>query len=100
MSNAQKPQGRPFSLDRYRAEAKGDPFELWLDADKSIVVQRPTGDQIFDAEEAFRTGTSREALKALCGDKADEVLSLLGSEDAAVMRAVAEDMQGHFGLSG
>ena len=98
MSNAQKPQGRPFSLDRYRAEAKGDPFELWLDADKSIVVQRPTGDQMFKAEEAFRSGTSRQALEAMCGDQAQELLDALGPEDAAVLRAVAEDLQSHFGL--
>ena len=98
MSNTPKPQGRPFSLDRYRSEAKGDPFELWLDESKSLTVQRPTGDQMFAAEEAFRSGTSRQALEALCGDQADEVLTVLGAEDAAVMRAVVEDMQEHFGL--
>lgn len=98
MSNAPKPKGKPFSLDRYRAEAKGEPFELWLDDEKSIKVDRPTGDQMFEAEEAFRTGTSKQALEALCGNKATELLEVLGSEDAAVLRAVATDIQEHFGL--
>jgi hypothetical protein len=98
VSNTPKAKGKPFSLDRYRAEAVGSPFELWLDDTTSIKVDRPTADQMFEAESAMREGTSRDVLAALCGDKADELLKAVGPEDAAVLRAVVEDIQEHFGL--
>ena len=95
MSNTRKPTAKPFSLDRYRAEVKGEPFVLWVDDETKIEVQRPTGDQIFAAEEAR---TSKAGLRAMCGGQADELLDVLGTEDAAVMSAVLEDMRQHFGL--
>jgi hypothetical protein len=98
MGNTQKPKGRPNSLARYRAEVKGEPFTLWLDDDKTLVIPRPTGDQMLDAEEAVHRGTSRDVIRALCGDQADELLEVLGDEDAAVLRAVATDLQESFGL--
>src|SRR5205085_9967732 len=95
VSNAQKPNRKPYSLDRYRSEAKGDPFELWVSDSESIVVERPTGDQMFRLESAT---SSKEVLRILAGDQADALISVLGTEDAAVMREVAKDLQEHFGL--
>ncbi len=96
--SAPKAKGKPFSLERYRAEAKGEPFTLFIDDNNTIVISRPTGDQMFDAEEAMRTGTSRDVIVAIAGDQADALFEALGSEDAAVFLAVVEDMQKHFGL--
>ena len=98
MGNTRKPTGKPNSLDRYRAEAKGEPFVLWLDDDKKIEIPRPTGDQMFEAEEAYQSGTSKDVIIAFCGDQADALLDAVGKEDAAVMMAIAKDMQEHFGL--
>lgn len=103
MSNAQKAANGGFSLARYRAEAakvgdkKGD-FVLDVDVDNQIRVPRPTGDQILNAEEALRNGTSRDLIKALCGDVADDILEVVGPEDALVLRKLGEDMQSWFGL--
>lgn len=95
MSNAVKAKGKPFSLDRYRAEAKGEPFVLWLDDDHSIEIPRPSGDTLMDVEEA---SNSREIISMLCGDKAGEFLAVVGKEDFAILQAVSKDMQEHFGL--
>lgn len=95
MSNARKAKAKPNSLDRYRAEVKGEPFVLWVTDEEKIEISRPTGDQMFEAEEA---GNSREIIEALCGDQAEEFLAVIGKEDAAVMAAIAADMQETFGL--
>jgi hypothetical protein len=97
VSNAVKAKGKPFSLDRYRAEAKGEPFVLWLDDEHSIEIPRPTGDTIMDVEQA---SNSREIITLLCADKADEFLAAVGKEDAGVLKAVSIDMQEHFGIGG
>lgn len=95
MSNARKPSGKEFSLARYRKEATGEPFVLWLDDDTSIEVPRPTGAVLMDVEEAT---SSREIIERLCGDKAKEFLAAVSDEDFEVLRAVSQDMQQHFGL--
>lgn len=98
MSNTRKPKKRQkasYSLDRYRSEAKGEPFVLEVDEDRKIVIERPSGDVMMDVEEAR---TSREILMLLCGDKADEFLEVVGPEDFEVMQSISEDMQEHFGM--
>lgn len=95
MSNARKPQGKPNSLARYRAEATGEPFVLWLDDDKNIEIPRPKGKAMLAVEEAT---SSREVITLLAGDQADELLAIFEDEDFAVMQAVSKDMQEHFGL--
>ncbi|HEY9408818.1 MAG TPA: hypothetical protein VIP77_04485 [Jiangellaceae bacterium] len=98
MGNTRKPTGKPNSLDRYRAEAKGEPFVLWIDDDEKIEIPRPTGDQMFEAEEAYRSGTSKDVIYAICGDQADALLEVVGKEDHAVVASIAKDIQEHFGL--
>lgn len=103
MSNTPKAGNGHFSLGSYRAEAakrgdKNGDFVLDVDTDKSISIPRPTGDQMFEAEEAIRAGDSKAVLRALCGGQANEIIDLLGSEDAAVLRMFGEDLQKHFGL--
>lgn len=101
MSNAKAPGNGHFSLASYRADAakKGDKkgeFVLDVDTDKAISIPRPTGDQMFEAEEAMRSGNSKNVLQALCGDQADEIIDLLGPEDATVLAAFGTDLQKHF----
>jgi hypothetical protein len=91
---ASKP-GKNKTWDQYVAEAKGEPFVLPVGEDQRIEIPRPTGDQMFAAEAAT---SSKDILRALCGDKYDEVLELFAGADAAVMRAVMNDIQEHFGL--
>lgn len=99
MSNAKRPQGKQNSLARYRSEVKGDPFVLWLDDDETITIPRPTGDQMFEAEEAFRAGTSKDVIRAFCGpDLSGPFLDAVGKEDASVVMKIAEDMQKKFNL--
>lgn len=99
MSNTRKPKDGAFSLDTFRREAKkdieGGAYVLRLDVDKVIEIPRPTSDQLFDLEES---ANSREALRAMCGDQADEVLDILGPEDPKVTQRVVESMQEFFGL--
>lgn len=97
MSNKRKPQTK--SLAHYRSSVKtGEPFTLPIDEETSIVIERPTGDQILDAEACLRAGDSRGFLEEIAGDVADELLDVLGAEDFDVLRAVARDIQKHFGL--
>lgn len=95
MSNTPTRGNGHYSLDRYRSEAKGEPFVLDVDVDTAISIPRPTGDVLMDIEEAR---TSREVIRLLAGDQADELLRILGPEDYTVMQQVSEDMQRHFGL--
>lgn len=91
---ASKP-GKNKTWDQYVAEAKGEPFALPVREDYKIEIPRPSGEQMFAVEEA---NSSKEILQALCGDKYEEVLELFEGADAAVMRAVMNDMQEHFGM--
>lgn len=96
MGNSKKPAVK--SLEHYRAKVKGEPFVLPIDEEKSIVIQRPTGDQVFDAEDALRNGNSREFLRAVAGDVGDELLEVISGEDFKVVQAISTDIQKHFGL--
>lgn len=98
MSNTQKPKGENYSVAKYRAEAKGEPFVLELDNDESLTIPRPSGEQMMDAEEAIALGSSRAILEAICGEKTDALLEAVGSEDYKVLRAVSNDIAKHFSL--
>jgi hypothetical protein len=95
VSNTQKRGDGHYSLDKYKSEAKGEPFVLDIDVDTSIVIPRPTGSVMMDLEEAR---SSREIIRHLAGEHADALLKVLGPEDYTVMQGVAEDMKKHFGL--
>lgn len=96
MGNAKKPAVK--SLAHYRDKVKGEPFVLPIDDEKSITIQRPTGDQVFEAESALREGNSREFLLAVSGDAGEELLEAIGGEDFKVVQAISTDIQKHFGL--
>ncbi len=95
MSNTKAKQNGHYSLAKYRAEAKGEPFVLDVDESTTITVPRPTGAVLMDVEEAT---SSRQIIKLLAGDQAEEFLKIVGDEDYTVLQAVATDMQKHFGL--
>lgn len=101
MSNTQTPTNPPRSLERYRqdaakqAEKAGGPFRLHVDDDNVIEVPRPNGATMFAVEEAT---SSKQVIRLLAGDRADELIGIFEGEDFAVMTAVVEDMQQHFGI--
>lgn len=84
-----------YSLPRYRAEAKKEPFELVIDKNTSIVIAQPSGEDLLAAEQAT---SSREAIKILAGDQYHELMKALGAEPAGVLKAVIADIRDHFGL--
>lgn len=98
VGNTRKPGKKPNSLERYRSEAKGEPFVLWLDDENTLEFPRPTGNQMLDVEDVLQNGTGRELLAALCGDKFDQLIEVVGDDDADVLAAIVSDMQKHFGL--
>lgn len=100
MSNGKKRGDGHFSLADYKKKVQGDPFVFDISTDESITINRPSGDQVLDAEAAMRDGDSREVIRALCGDVAADVLAVVGPLDAAVLKSFSTDLQEHFGLGG
>lgn len=95
MGNTQKRKDGGFSLVKAKAEARGEPFPLDLDAETTVLIPRPTGGDVFALEE---TNSSRETLTILCGDHADAVFDALDDADFEVMGELSKAMQKHFGL--
>ncbi len=95
--SAPKRKDGGFSLVKAKAEARGEPFPLDLDADTTVLIPRPTGGTLFDIEEAT---TSREVLALLVGDgdHADAVFAALDDADFEVIGELADAMKKHFGL--
>ncbi len=93
--SAPKRKDGGFSLVKAKAEARGEPFPIDLDADTTVLIPRPTGGTLFDIEDA---GTSREIVALLCGDHADAVFAALDDADFEVVGELAEAMKKHFGL--
>jgi hypothetical protein len=93
---------RSYRLERYRAEATKEPFELVVDgidgadgADTSIVITQPSGADLLAAEQAT---SSKEAIEILAGDQYDALMTVLRDEPAGVLKAVVADLRDHFGL--
>lgn len=96
MSNARRAAAPPNSLERYRKDvAKETPFVLFLDDDKKLEIQRPTGKTVLALEHVT---SSREGIELMCGDQADELLKVVEEEDFAIMAAILKDIASHFGL--
>lgn len=95
------PSNPPTSLERYRAQAAkkaeklGGSFQFHVTDDEVIEIKRPTGDVIFEVEEAT---SSREMIRLLGGEHADRLLEIFGGEDFEVMQAVSDDIMKHFGI--
>lgn len=98
MGNTQRRADGTFSLADYKKKVEKDakPFNLVVDTDRTITIGRPDANQMFDAEAAMQAGDSRGLITAICGEQADEILDLFGSEDFAVLGAFGEDLQKHF----
>lgn len=98
MANTKAKANGHYSLDKYVKEAEGEPFVLDLSADRSLTIEPPTGDQMFDAEAAMGAGDSRAVISALCGDAAKELLAVTGPMNSGVIKGIAKDLADHFGL--
>ncbi len=95
MANSQKRKDGGFSLVQAKAEARGKPFPIDLDADTTVLIPRPSGGSLFDVEEA---STSREVLAIMCGEHAGAVFAALDDADFEVVGELAEALKKHFSL--
>lgn len=87
--------GKTYKFNRYRSEAKADPFDLETEDGKMISIAPPDGDTVLDIEESR---SSRRTLELLCGEQFDAVYELIRHEPASVLNSLVNDMVGHFGL--
>lgn len=95
MGNTPSKGSGHYSIADYQKKAKREPFKLAVDAETTITIEPPTADGMFEAEQAF---TSKDAMRAICGDAAEEILDLFGPLPAEVFEAFSKDLQKHFGL--
>ncbi|WP_242882577.1 hypothetical protein [Actinomadura litoris] len=86
-----------YSMARYRAEARREPFPLELDNGDILAIVPPKSGKVLELTPALSTD---EVLRRLCGDSYDALVAAVGEEDAGVLVAIMKDMQKHFGLGG
>lgn len=99
MSNTRKATQKTYSLDKYRKDATKAPFPLEVSEDRTIFIGRPTAETMLDVAEKFSEADAsniREILRALLGDKHDEVMELIKDEDFGVMMALVADLGEYF----
>lgn len=87
---------KTYKFNRYKTEAKADPFDLETDDGQTISIPPPDGDTVLEIEESR---SSRRTLELLCGEQFDAVFDLVRHEPASVLNALVNDMVVHFGLS-
>lgn len=95
MSNTKRATNGSYSLKKYRAEAKGEPFVLDVDENSSITIPWPTVETTLAVQDAE---SEREGLEALCGEQAKKILDLVGDDNYLVLQGLVNDMLKHFGL--
>ena len=86
---------KTYSLARYRAEAKREPFVLEVDEKTSIIINQSSSAALLRVEQAKN---SEEALKILTSEQYDALIRTIGDEDAGVLKALVRDLREHFGL--
>lgn len=86
--------------DQYNDEAQGEPFELPVSADHTIVITPPSGAGIIQFNNAARSGDAEAMLAGIVGEQFGELKKLLtrpGSHKA--MDNLIYDMMIHFDLA-
>lgn len=63
--------------DELTADAGGEPFQLKISEDETLVIEQPSGMALIEFTEAQARGDVRNVLKSLTGEKFDEVMELL-----------------------
>lgn len=86
-----------YKLDKYRAEANVEPFELEIGEGRVISVSVPDGETIIELAETPQNN-ARRILQLLFGDQYEELWGILGKENAGVLPALAADMLKHFNI--
>ncbi|KAB2344882.1 hypothetical protein [Actinomadura rudentiformis] len=86
-----------YSIARYRAEARREPFAVELDSGDTLAILPPKSASVLELDPSLSTA---EVLKRLAGDSYQALVDAVGDEDASVLVAVMKDMQKHFGLGG
>lgn len=70
---------------------------FWITDDRSISIS-PPGSQVID--ELWAESRPRRIVEIVCGERAVDVLSVVGPEDVEVTALLAEDLLAYFGLDG
>lgn len=86
--------------DQYMEEAQGEPFQIPVDKDYTIVIDQPSGAGIIQFTNAARAGDAEAMLAGIVGEKLNEVKKLLsqpGSHKA--MDNLIYDLMMHFDLA-
>lgn len=86
---------KKYQLARYRAEAVTKPFELIVDAEKSILIPPPSTDVVLQVAE---TTSPREQLELLAGDAYSELMKALGDEPGSILKPLMKDLTEYFNL--
>ncbi|PRX95569.1 hypothetical protein [Allonocardiopsis opalescens] len=90
---------RRYSIERYAAEATKEPFELFLDEERSIKLRQPTVAEMGTLTAAMSVEQFADAFTESAED-AEEFVAALGPLPAGAMMQVARDVREHYGLGG
>lgn len=87
-----------YKLDKYRAEAKVEPFELDLGDGQSISIQPPTVEDVILIGETPLTD-GRRVLQLMCGDQFEALWAAVADLPGSMITPLVVDMAKHFGIS-
>lgn len=86
-----------YKLDKYRAEAKVDPYEIELSEGHTLSIPPPNAETMMAIGE-IPLNEGRRMLELLCGEQHDELWAAVAWEPASVVTSIVVDMMKHFGL--
>lgn len=84
--------------DTYVKEAEKEPFKLYVNSKKTILVKQPTSQQLIDAAEMAGSAPFAEQLATICGDASEEVLKVAKSAPMGALEKLLEDIMDYFGV--
>jgi hypothetical protein len=84
-------------FDQYQREAKVEPLDLELPDGTTVTIPVPDGGQFMAAEEA---GSTRKALRVVCGDAWEKVEPLVKSiKDPEALKEFVRDVMTYFRMT-
>lgn len=89
--------GKTYKLDKYRAEAQLEPFELEVADGQVISIQPPSAETMMAIGET-PVQDGRKMLRLLCGEQYEALWAAVAWEPAAVVTSLVKDLIKHFGL--
>lgn len=87
-----------YSWDDFVTEAEIQPYELKVSADKTIVIDNPSGAALMHISSGMRNGDLEFILVNLCGDSWPDVQELVQDAPHGVLPSLVESLMDHFDL--